>query len=196
MGKSLELLGLAAFNVFVALILSATFISHGSARLVSLSEDSIKAFLQESSEIAGGLRKDMDSYSITQYFMDHIAPDGQFRTTMRYNIPDMPEEERVMEMDKMNFIAQTLQGMHAMADRETLVKVEYVKIDATGRNAEVVTTNYERGLMPVADVSGEANMMPVQGVSYCEQTLVLSDQRKIQMANAKCTTDLSFSEGL
>jgi hypothetical protein len=161
-----------------------------------LSEDSIKAFLQEASEIAGGQRKEMDSYSITEYFMDHIAPEGQFRTTMRYNIPDMPENERVLEMDKMNFISNTLEGMHEMTARETLVKVEYVKIDPAGRNAEVVTTNYERGMMPVADDSGDTNMMPVQGVSYCEQKLVLNDQRKIQMANAKCTTDLSFSEGM
>ena len=196
MGKSLELLGLASFNVLIALVLSVTFLSRGGGKIDHLTEANVTSFVQEMSDISGGKRPEMDPYSVTSYFMDHIAPEGKFKTTLRYSIPEMEDSEREMEMDKMNFISHTLQGLQTMADRETLVKVEYVHIDDSGKSAAVTTTNYERGLMPVDDGSGEVNMMPVQGTSYCEQKIILSDKRQIQVKNATCTTELTFSEGL
>ena len=196
MGKSLELLGLASFNVMIALVLSVAFLSHAGGKMDRLTEASVTAFITEVSEISAGKRKDMDPYSITSYFMTHITQDGSFKTTLRYSIPEMPDDERQMEMDKMNFISHTLQGLQTMADRETMVKVEFVQIEDGGKSAAITTTNYERGMMPVDDGSGTVNMMPVQGTSYCEQKVILNDKRLIQMAGATCTTDITFSEGL
>lgn len=197
MGKSLELLGLAAFNVFLALILSVTFLSNASPEKINtLTEASVEDFIHEVSKISNGERADMDPYSITAFFMNHISEDGQFISKMRYSIPDMPTDERTLEMDKMNFISHTLQSMNTMNRHETLVKVEYIKIEDEGRTATVMTTNYERGMLPVDDGFGEASLMPVQGTSYCEQKLVLNNKRVMQMAGANCTTDIVFSEGL
>ena len=195
-GKSLELLGLASFNILIALVLSVTFLSHAGGKMDRLTEAGVTDFITEVSEISSGKRKDMDTYSVTAYFMDHIAQDGMFKTTLRYSIPEMPDDVRLMEMDKMNFISHTLQGLQTMADRETLVKVDFVQIENDGKSAAVTTTNYERGMMPVDDGSGTVNMMPVQGTSYCEQKVILNDKRIMQMAGATCTTDIAFSEGL
>lgn len=195
MGKSLELLGLVSLNMLVAMMLSVAFLPRGGA-VNALTEENVRGFIADMSAVSAGEREDMDSYGIANYFMDHIAPDGTFKTTLRYKIPEMPENEREMQMNKMEFISHTLQGMRAMDDRETKVNVEYVQIAQDGRSAAVTTTNYERGLMPVEDGTGMSNMMPVYGTSYCEQKIVLTDTRAIALSGATCYTDLTFSEGL
>lgn len=194
MGKSLELLGLAAFNVFIALILSATFLAKSGPSVSALTEDNIRAFVTEAAAVSGGQRQDMDSYGVTDYFMGHIADDGLFTSTIAYDMPDMPASERTMEMDKMKFISNVLQGIQSMTRHETAVDIEYIKITDNGKSAHVVTTNYERGVMPMDDGMGESNMVPVTGTSYCEQTLVLSGKNVIQMAGAKCNTNIDFSD--
>lgn len=195
MGKSLELLGLVSLNVLVAMMLSVAFLPRGGST-GALTEANVRNFIADMSSVSAGERKDMDSYGIADYFMDHIAPDSVFKTTLRYNIPEMPENEQQMQMDKMEFISRTLQSMRAMDERETKVNVEYIQIAQDGRSAAVTTTNYERGLMPVDDGSGAVDMMPVYGTSYCEQKIVLTETRTIALSGATCYTDLTFSEGL
>lgn len=194
MGKSLELLGLAAFNIFIALILSATILSNGNGRVSTLDETNVTHFITEVADVAGGKREDMDPFSITEYFMAHIADHGKFISNIEFSLPDMSSDSRMLEMDKKNFISHTLEGMKTMSQRETAVEIEYIKIADNGKSAKVTTTNYERGVMPVEDGMGEAQMMPVTGTSYCEQELVLSRENIIQMAAANCSTSISFSD--
>jgi len=194
MGKSLELLGLAAFNIFIALILSATFLSKDNGKVNALTETNVTHFITEVAEVAGGKRQDMDQLSIMKYFMDHIADKGMFTSKIEFSLPDMSSNERTLEMDKNNFISHTIEGMKTMTQRETEVKIDYIKIAENGKSAKVNTTNYERGVMPVADEMGEAQMMPVTGTSYCEQELVLSEKNIIQMAGASCSTNINFAE--
>lgn len=197
MGKSIELLGLVTANVFVAMALSAAFLAgdHKDTALRHLSQTHIENFIQETTAISSGQRPDMDSFAITTYFMDHVADEGKFRTTVRYNIPDAPEEERAMEMGKMDFISNIIEGQKTLNRHEAKIVIDHIKIEPDGRKAFVVTTNYERGVMPVADSFGGTSMMPVTGTSWCEQILVLNDKRVIQMSGASCTTDIAFAEG-
>lgn len=196
MGKTFELLGLAGFNIFIAMILSVTFLTGGepAQRHKNLTEANVISFITEMSDISSGRLADMDSYAITSYFMDHIAEDGIFKTVMRYDIPDMPSDERELEMDKLDFIGHTLQGMRSMANYETRTDVDFVEVAHDGKYATVMTSSYERGMMPVDDGSGEERLMPVLGTSYCEQSVILSNE-VIKVAGAKCTTDLSFETG-
>jgi len=195
MGKSLELLGLASFNVLIAMILSVTFLSNVGGKMDRLTEASVRDFIVIVSDISAGKKTELDQYSITSFFMKHISPSSIFETTLRYSIPDTEDDERKIKMDKMTFISHTLQGMDTMKDRETMVKIESIDIADTGQTAAVTTTNYERGLMPIDDGSGMLSMMPVQGISYCEQKVLLNDQQIIQMGGAVCSSELSFSEG-
>lgn len=190
MGKSIELLGLAAFNIFIALILSATFLK-GNAGVPALTETNVTQFITEVSHVAGGQRADMDQFSITEYFMAHIADHGMFTSTIEFSLPDETSSSRRLEMDKNNYISHTLEGMKTMSKRETAVTIEYIKIAENGKSATVTTTNYERGVMPVEDGFGEAQMLPVTGTSYCEQELVLTEN-VIQMAAANCSTSIDF----
>ena len=104
MGKSFELLGLAAFNVFIAIILSAMFLTKDGASVRSLTETNIEQFVTEVAAVSGGKRDDMDSYSITKFFMDHIAENGLFTSEIEYAMPDMPASTRTLALDKLNFI--------------------------------------------------------------------------------------------
>lgn len=193
MGKSFELLGLAAFNIFIAIILSTTFLT-GSRGIDTLTEDNVESFITEVAEVSGGQRENMDSYSVTHYFMNHIAENGQFTSKIEYAMPDMPASTRTLQMDKMNFISHILEGRKAMTRHETAVEIEYIQIADNGKRAKVMTTNYERGIMPIDDGMGEARMVPVTGTSYCEQEVILSGKNIIQMATANCSTNINFSD--
>ena len=192
MGKSVELLGLAAFNIFIAIILSATFLTGAGSSVSALTETNVESFITEVAEVSGGKREDMDSYSITHFFMDHIAEDGVFKSEIAYAMPDMPSSTRTLEMDKLNFISHILEGMKSMTKHETAVKIEYIRITDNGKSAIVTTTNYERGVMPIADSFGDAQMVPVTGTSYCEQQVILNG-KTIQMAGADCSTNIDFA---
>jgi len=200
MGKSFELLGLITFNVFIALILSATFLSSagkGSAAIPDrLTEPYVASFIEEFAAITGGQRGDMDSYALADYFMNHLGKESHFITTLRYSIPDQPEERRTLEMDRTTFIGNVMQGQKAMDKHETKVQIEYIDISDDEKSATVLVTNYERGLMPVDDGAGNEVIMPVQGTSYCEQKLSIDEKFLIRIDGATCTTDIVFSEGL
>lgn len=197
MGKSFELLGLASFNIFIALILSTTFLTnHGGGGISHLTESAVESFIMEVSDITGGKKPEMDSYAITSYFMEHVADDSVFTTTLQYDIPHTESEERTLQMNKIDYISNVLQSKNAMERYESMVKIDFVSVDASGREASAVTTNYERGMMPVEDGMGQMTLVPVDGTSYCEQKFVLSENKTIQMASATCTTDLKFSEGM
>lgn len=200
MGKSFELLGLITFNVFIALILSATFLGSagkGPAAIPDrLTEPYVTSFIEEFAAITGGQRSDMDSYALADYFMNHLGEESRFTTTLRYSIPDQPEEKRTLEMDRTAFIGNVMQGQKTMDKHETKVQIEYINISDDEKSATVLITNYERGLMPVDDGAGNEVIMPVQGTSYCEQKLSLDEKSLIRIEGATCMTDIAFSEGL
>lgn len=195
MGKSFELLGLAAFNILLAIVLSAKFLSGGADAVRALTQDNVAAFINEAANISAGKNEDMKKLDIIDYLMAHVSDDGVFKSTIDFTLPDAESDSRTLEMSKQEFISHVIEGLHAMDKHETAVTIEYVRISADGRNADVRTTNYERGMMPVDDGMGGAEMMPVTGTSYCEQKLLLSEKNIIQMAGADCSTSINFAAG-
>lgn len=203
MGKTLELLGLAGFNVFIALILSVTFLGK-SARapdesVSALTKSHIETFINDVTQISGGLREDMDSYGIADYLMNHIAEDSVFSSRIEYQVegfdqPFIGEDGQELEMGKLDFIGHILEGIKVLDHHEAAVRIEYIEIDGAGQSAMVTTTSHERGIMPVDDGTEQGRMIPVTGVSYCEQRLVLSEKKIIQMAGATCQTSISVTE--
>ena len=194
MGKSFELLGLATFNIFIAIIAATTFMSGENIGVSKLDRSNVTAFINEVTQVSGGLREDMDPYSVAMYFKKHIKEDGKFVSRIDYSIPDYPETTRDLEMDRETYISHVLQVMKDFDKHEAAVRVENVEIMNDGRAALVVTTNYERGVIPVQGIMGDAQMLPVTGTSFCEQEVVLSDKKIIQMAEAECKTNIAFAD--
>ena len=195
MGKSFELLGMAAFNIMVAIILSTTFLTGASPETVNaLTQENVEGFVSKVADITSGKNEDIDQFTITEYLMTHINDDGVFVSKINYGMADMMDNEHDLEMDKMTYISHTISGLKSMQKHETAVRIEHIEIADNARSATVTTTNYERGIMPYDDGFGDPRMIPVVGTSYCEQRLVLSTGNIIQMAGADCNTNIDFND--
>lgn len=196
MVKTVELMGLATFNIFVALTLSATVLSGANKENTNsvLTESNITTFINDVATISGGLKTDMDEHNIVEYFIAHMTKEGRVKASISYKMDNQDEQQRDMDMGRMDYISHILQGMKTMQKHETKTRIDYIKVAEDGKSARVVTTNYERGIMPTEDAFGDMVAMPVLGTSYCEQNIVLSPDRVIQMDGAECTTSISFEE--
>lgn len=193
MGKSFELLGLATFNIILAVILSATFFGKAGPGMAGhLTKENVTQFVEEVTAISNGQREDMDDYDITAFFMRHIADSSQFKSEIRYSAPDTDIRSREMKMSKNSYIGNVLNGLKNMESQETRVVIDFIKIGENGKKASVQFTSFERGVLPYDNGFGEIQMVPVNGVSYCEQDIILNDRKLIQMAGANCTTDMEI----
>lgn len=188
-------MGLATFNIFVALTLSATVLSHkDDGGIAALTHDNITIFVNDVAAISGGLKTEMDEHNIVEYFIAHMTENGRVKASISYKLAAEGEQERDMDMGRMEYINYVLQGMKAMKKHETKTQIDYIDVADDGLSAHVVTTNYERGMMPSQDSFGDETMIPVLGMSYCEQRLVLAESSVIQMDGAECTTTINFEE--
>jgi hypothetical protein len=191
MGKSFELLGLMAFNVFLGLILSVNFINQTDAKLLSqLDEQNVAAFITQVADISTG-KQGMDHMDVTEYFMSHIADNGTFRNRISYSMAYINNEDQVMEMDKLTYISHVIQSLSSQRSHQSEMEIEYIEIAEAGESATVMTVNYEEGEMPVQEAGGQARMIPVKGASYCEHELSLTEDKQIQLKGSNCMTDIS-----
>lgn len=188
-------MGLATFNIFVALTLSATVLSgKGDEGIKTLTHENISAFVNDVAAISGGLKTEMDQHTIVEYFIAHMTENGRVKASISYKLAAEDEQQRDMDMGRMEYINYVLQGMKAMKKHETKTQIDFIDVADDGLSARVVTTNYERGMMPSQDSFGDEAMIPVIGTSYCEQRIVLAESEVIQMDGAECTTTINFEE--
>ena len=193
MGKSLELLGLASFNVFLGLVLTTTFLSRNNEQSPSrLTEASVSAFVEEMNRVSAGAMPESDSYSVTTWLMSHVDENSKFTTNMNISPANGEPREEKMEMGRMDFIGHVLQEMKAVQNRESSVHIEYVRVEDSGTTASVVFTNMEKGEVPYAN-EGEEYMIPVTGTSYCEQQLALKN-KVIMVTGGVCTSNVSMAQ--
>ena len=188
-------MGLATFNIFVALTLSATVLSgRGEDGITALTHENISAFVNDVAAISGGLKTEMDEHNIVEYFIAHMTENGRVKASISYSFASEGEQQRDMDMGRMEYINYILQGMKTMKKHETKTQIDFIDVADDGLSARVVTTNYERGMMPSQDSFGDEAMIPVLGTSYCEQRIVLAESEVIQMDGAECTTTINFEE--
>jgi hypothetical protein len=192
--KSVELLGLVSFNIFLAIVLSVTFLGQPGTSGNKLTETGITDFINEATNMSTGAAKDADQFGVTKYLMSHIQDGSIFNTSIQYDIPGVDGQQRSMAFNKNDYISHVIEGLKAMHDREATTHIESIEIKNGATEARVVTTSTEHGKLPVASADGDQpTLVPVRGVSYCEQTLVLKDQT-IQMAGATCSTNIETAD--
>ena len=76
-------------------------------------------------------------------------------------------------------------------DFEADVQVQSIKISKDKTKATLKTITNERATMIVPQ-SGSSEYVPINGYSICDQIVMLSDNRDIQIYSANCKTTLSF----
>ncbi|MCB1555944.1 MAG: hypothetical protein KDJ15_01385 [Alphaproteobacteria bacterium] len=198
MGKTLELLGMMAFNVTLILVASAALLNKASpaaAPISFLTEENITAFVREVTAVSGG-ESGRDAYSVTEFLIDHIAADATFKAVVKYDMPGDGTQEEVLSLEKMDFIGRVLEGQKTMQNHQSDVTLEYAVIAPDGKTARIMTTSRENGGLPTTDPFGDSVVVSVGSTSYCEQGLSLDESGHIQIKIADCTTYIEFGDVL
>ena len=190
--KSLELVGLAAFNVFLAMILSISFLGGKGASYTELTQSNITEFVNRMTQVstgaedAGGVGADI--LTANQFLQAHIGDNGTFKTTVAYEIPDMNADTKQINLTKKDYIKNVLTGLKAAKPDEAATHIENIEITPDARHAKIVTTSYQRGPMPI-ETDGGRQVLQVKGISYCEQNLDLVN-KNIVVTDATCSTSV------
>lgn len=163
--------------------------------VIVLDENNIKEFLSEVRQISTGQRPDMMDEDVENYFTNHIAEKGKFKSALRYEIPGFPMQETTLELGRDDYINSVVTGRYMLENYTTSVDVQDLKIGNNGKSATFKSITTERGNMPWIrdpEKKDEIEMIPIQGQSVCEQRLIVSFNNFIQMAQADCATVISF----
>lgn len=156
----------------------------------SLSEENIRAFIEQTSLITTGKETNMSAEEIDAYLITHIHPQAKFKSTMRITVPGFETQETKLSLNKDGFIANVHKTTESVSNVESQIEVSNIRIISKGHRATLQTRSIESGTIPVADQI-ETQEVPMEGMSTCAQTLILTDN-VIQMYSADCKTDLEF----
>jgi hypothetical protein len=164
--------------------------AHAEQKIARLSEDNIRAFIEETTAMTSGKNLEKSPEEISAFLNKHLTKDAHFKSSMKYVIPGYPPQENSMSMEKEDFIASVQKGAESLADYESSVEIGTIKISRDGKKATIQTKSTESGIMPMA-IEGATQHVPVKGSSSCNQIIVLNDG-VIQMYNANCATIINF----
>ena len=160
--------------------------------VTQLNENNIALFLEETKTVSLGKRDDMLPEDIETYLARHLAPKGSFKSKTKFEIPGYPNQDMEMKLSREEYIKSILDGQNLISDYETTIEIKKMEIENGGRAANVTTISTDHGKMPWPNGQGEDKLVPMKGTSECEQRLIVSFNNYIQMANATCTTVITF----
>jgi hypothetical protein len=158
-----------------------------------LTEKNIQAFLEESRSLMGDMNFGADPEDITKFFQNHLAEKGTFRSKTRYELPGYPVQEGEMNLNKQEYLDFIAQGQGMLQDYSSSIEIKSLKIAKSGRSATLQTTTTEKGKLLWPDEDGSRKPLPIEGISECEQKLVVSLNNYIQIAQDDCATKISFA---
>jgi len=186
--------GLSLLAVFSFISASCSPALAGNDNVRKLTDDTIKAFIQDTSHMTKPRGEFLSPDAIRAYLDTHLSEDARFVSTITYNLPNMPPQTTSISLDKAKFIETVNQGTESIEGYDNTVKITDIEINWWGNQAHVKTENIETGFMPIpTENGGTGESMPIKGHSFCAQTLALNDG-VIQIGNAICKTELTFSE--
>lgn len=164
-----------------------------SAQVGSLTEESIRDFVMQTSAVMDGTSDPEDGSDVRSYLEMHLSPEGLFKSEMTYNIPGHPVQKNQMALDREQFIDSVIDGRKSLSDYRAEVSVQKVEIANGGRRAEIQTRARESGKMTLQTPEGGEETLPVEGISICQQTLILDGDDVIRIHGADCRSEMSFA---
>ncbi len=177
--------------------MSCATIAHAGEKFVSLSEDNVREFIETTTDITTKNESEYSQKKILKYLENHVDKRARFKSIISYRIPGFPPQVTEMVLNKKDFIEDMKEGAKTLDDYNTEVEIQSINIAPNKQQAIVITTSLENGSMAVSSgghQQGETINMPVEGTSQCTQTISLNKKTGlIQMYNAVCTTDISFT---
>lgn len=184
--KSIELIGLAALNVILAIVLSTIFLTGPVMRATAdrLTTSSVTDFVNQMTRVSTG----GDIFVANKFLLDHIADNGMFTSSIAYDLPNITSAERHLSLDKKDYINNVLAQLKLAKPEEAKTRIESIEIAADRHHASVITTSYQRGPMPI-QMGEERQTLQVKASSYCEQAVTLAN-KKIVINTATCSTNV------
>jgi len=180
--------------VFVSLlgVRAADSLAQSDDFITKLTEKNVADFLKETNSVSLGYRDDMAMDDVQKYLNRHLAPKSNFHSKTTFEIPGYPAQETEIEVKKKDYITNILDGKGLISNYQADLEIKKIKIAGTGRSATVTTTSHDSGELPWPDAQGNERMVPIRGVSECEQKLTLSLSNYVQILNASCSTTIKF----
>lgn len=187
-----RIMRMAAIFTLAICAARASFAQMDDDFVMSLDQQRIQAFLEETNRVSLGQRDDMTPEDIAAYLNRHLMEKGKFNSQTTFEIPGYPPQQADMKLDKQGYIDNVMQGQGVIANYTTAIEIKDIKITGLGKAATIRTVSTDSGEMPWPDEKGERKPVPINGVSECEQKLIISVSNYIQMAGAECTTKITF----
>jgi len=164
------------------------------AHAKTLTENSIRAFINKTTDITSGSIEHTDKDKVLKYLEKHLHKNARFKTTMRYSVPGYPDQENTMSFDREEFMDKIQEAAGTISDYENNVDILSITLSKNKKVATVETRNTETTSMPVSGENG-VTTIPMIGTSLCRQIIRMSQNDTIQMFNVSCITDIAFDRG-
>jgi len=161
-------------------------------KLKKLTMDNVSAFIEDTSVLTSNQNIDRDDAKIEAYLDKHIDKKARFRTSIRYMMPNLPAQEKVLTLKKEDYIGQVKQGADSVDHYHSEIEIGDIKISKNKKTASVNTVMTESGIMQVPGENGDTQEIPIDGRSECFQVLKLAKKGHIQMYSANCNTIMQF----
>ena len=174
------------------------FLTHSSIawaddKISALTQENVKAFIENTTDITTGNSQDLSPEKITAYLDKHIEKKARFKSVMKYHMPNLPVQQATLSLKKNDFMQSVSEGASTVEGYENLIEIQDIKIASNGKKAFVKTTSTEYATMAVPTETGGTEDVPMEGVSECTQIISLN-RGVIQMFSAQCVTDINFLE--
>ncbi|MCB9964196.1 MAG: hypothetical protein H6857_04585 [Rhodospirillales bacterium] len=176
-----------------AILLILPFQGQAGDKVNSLTESNIRAFIEEMTDLATGAKSGKNVDDTSFFFMTHLHPNAFFKSAVKYKIPGYPDQENVLRFDRAQYIESLTDSGSAVSNFAASVQILSIKISKDKKKATVKTVSEESGDVHVPQ-SGGTSDVPMQGRSVCDQILMLSSEKIIQLYGATCKTDMSFED--
>ncbi len=155
-----------------------------------LTEDMVRGFIEETTTLTDIQNENFDPDTVKTYLERHLHKNARFKSTMSYSIPGHDKQENSISLDKEKYIASITDSPKAVGGYDREIEILDIRISKDGGNATVTTKSTESGYI---NVSAE-QQVPMEGVSTCNQIIVMSKKNVIQMYSAQCTTEVEFTD--
>lgn len=163
-----------------------SFLSVPALAQDKLTEDNIKAFLKESTDLTHP-NSPLSEADVTAYLGKHLNDDGAYVSSVLYEIPGQPATPKNFTLNKQQFIDNVLMGRKQMKNYDSDVKLYAHDITDDGQSASIETISNEHGDMPI----NPEETMPFEGTTVCKQNLSMTDGI-IKLDRADCEARIGF----
>lgn len=177
---------ITAFGLIFLFSTSFTTTAQAEGRLT---DEIIRNFIQETTDITASQDHGFDSEYIREYLERHLHKQSRFKSTVKYSIPGHDAQKNSLSLNKEDYIDSVLKAPKTLGEYDQEVEILNIRIAKDGGNATVTTKSKESGSL---NVSAD-QQVPMEGISTCNQIIVMDKSNVIQMYSAQCTTEVEFT---